>query len=94
MRRSKVGLICGLLIIVTTIIGILAWFLANRGVFKDKMPTFLRALSDTSSLPTLELQGNVEIREVRLGFEVLGRIADMLVDEGDKVAPGQLIAKL
>jgi HlyD family secretion protein len=92
MKCNKVRLICGFIIIST--IGILVWFLANKGVFKDSMPIFLGSLSDTSSLQTLELQGNVEIRDVRLGFEVRGRIADMLVDEGDKVAQGQLLAKL
>jgi HlyD family secretion protein len=92
MKCNKVRLIFGFIIIST--IGILVWFLANKGVFKDSMPIFLGSLSDTSSLQTLELQGNVEIRDVRLGFEVRGRIADMLVDEGDKVAQGQLLAKL
>ena len=42
----------------------------------------------------LELQGNVEIREVRLAFEVPGRIARLYVDEGDRVAAGQPVAEL
>lgn len=42
----------------------------------------------------LELQGNVEIREVRLAFEVPGRIARLYVEEGDRVAAGQLLAEL
>jgi HlyD family secretion protein len=40
------------------------------------------------------IYGNVEIREVELGFRVGGRIAAVLVDEGDKVAPGQQLAQL
>ena len=40
------------------------------------------------------LYGNVEVREVELGFRVGGRIAEVLVDEGDKVAPGQVLARL
>jgi HlyD family secretion protein len=42
----------------------------------------------------LELYGNVDIREVDLGFRVNGRIAAIGVDEGDKVRQGQLLATL
>ncbi|NJS15707.1 MAG: biotin/lipoyl-binding protein, partial [Sphingopyxis sp.] len=38
--------------------------------------------------------GNVEVREVQLAFRVGGRIAVIAVDEGDSVAPGQLLARL
>jgi HlyD family secretion protein len=40
------------------------------------------------------IYGNVEVREVELGFRVGGRIAQVLVDEGDKVSPGQELARL
>ncbi|MHA6718050.1 HlyD family efflux transporter periplasmic adaptor subunit [Sphingomonas sp. RS6] len=42
----------------------------------------------------LSLSGNVDIREVDLAFRVGGRIADIAVDEGDKVARGQKLAVL
>lgn len=42
----------------------------------------------------LKLYGNVEIREVQLGFRVGGRISKLHVDEGDRVKPGQLLAEL
>lgn len=42
----------------------------------------------------LKLYGNVEIREVQLGFRVGGRIAKLHVDEGDLVQPGQVLAEL
>lgn len=42
----------------------------------------------------LTLYGNVEIREVQLGFRGGGRIEQILVDEGDKVTPGQILARL
>jgi len=42
----------------------------------------------------LKLYGNVEIREVQLGFRVGGRIAELLVDEGEQVIPGQILARL
>jgi HlyD family secretion protein len=40
------------------------------------------------------LYGNVEIREVELGFRVGGRLEAVLVDEGDRVSPGQELARL
>jgi HlyD family secretion protein len=42
----------------------------------------------------LVLQGNVEVRQVNLGFKVAGRIAELAVDEGDKVESGKKIAAL
>lgn len=42
----------------------------------------------------LILYGNVDIRQVDLSFRVQGRIEKMLVDEGDPLTPGQLIATL
>lgn len=42
----------------------------------------------------LVLYGNVDIRQVDLGFRVNGRIARVLVDEGNAVDPGQPLALL
>lgn len=42
----------------------------------------------------LTLYGNVDIRQVDLGFRVGGRIAEVLVDEGDEVKAGQPLARL
>ncbi|MDS4029089.1 MAG: efflux RND transporter periplasmic adaptor subunit [Candidatus Contendobacter sp.] len=42
----------------------------------------------------IELSGTVEAREVELAFQVSGRIARLLADEGDAVQAGQLIATL
>ncbi len=42
----------------------------------------------------LTLYGNVDIRTVNLGFRVGGRLAHLAVDEGDRVHPGQMLAKL
>jgi len=42
----------------------------------------------------LTLQGNVEVRQVNLGFKVAGRIAALDVDEGDKVEAGKKMASL
>lgn len=42
----------------------------------------------------LTLFGNIEIRQVDLSFRVEGKIAKMLVEEGDAVKKGQLLAYL
>ena len=42
----------------------------------------------------LTLYGNVDIREVDLGFRVAGRLQAMHFEEGDAVAAGQLLAEL
>ena len=42
----------------------------------------------------LILYGNVDIREVNLGFRVSGRLAKLVYDEGDKVRMGEEIARL
>ena len=42
----------------------------------------------------LTLYGNVDIREVQLGFRVGGRLEQMLFEEGDAVTAGTLLASL
>jgi HlyD family secretion protein len=42
----------------------------------------------------LTLYGNVDIRQVQLGFRVSGRMRQALVDEGDTVKAGDIIARL
>ena len=42
----------------------------------------------------LLLYGNVDIRQVNLGFRVSGRIEKMLFEEGDKIKEGDVIAVL
>ncbi|MBY0264242.1 MAG: secretion protein HlyD, partial [Holosporales bacterium] len=42
----------------------------------------------------LVLSGNVDIRQVDLGFRVSGRLAKMLFEEGDEVKTGDLLAVL
>ncbi|SNS79449.1 HlyD family secretion protein [Sphingomonas laterariae] len=51
-------------------------------------------LFDSGRGGTLRLSGNVDIRSVDLGFRVGGRIAEMPVDEGAKVAAGTVLARL
>ena len=42
----------------------------------------------------LRLYGNVDIRQSRLAFYDIGRIERLLVQEGDVVEPGQLVAEM
>ncbi len=42
----------------------------------------------------LMLYGNVDIREVNLGFRVAGKLARLVYDEGDQVQMGEVIAEL
>ena len=42
----------------------------------------------------LTLYGNIDVRQVNLGFRVAGRILSLAVDEGDRVKTGDIIATL
>ena len=42
----------------------------------------------------LQLYGNVDIREVDLAFNASEHVVEIRVEEGDRVAPGQLLARL
>ena len=42
----------------------------------------------------IRLYGNVDIRDVNLGFKVAGKVEQLLVDEGDQVKAGDLLATL
>lgn len=42
----------------------------------------------------LVLYGNIDIREVNLGFRVAGKVRNVLKDEGDSVQPGEVLARL
>ncbi|MGD8349537.1 MAG: efflux RND transporter periplasmic adaptor subunit [Gammaproteobacteria bacterium] len=75
----KIRVVIVLLLVAATAAGIY-WWLENK-----------RAPVDES---TLLLYGNVDIREVRLAFNGSEHVADILVDEGDRVTAGQLVARL
>lgn len=56
------------------------WFVYQRYVVDDG--------------PRRVFYGNVDIREVTLGFRVAGRVERMMFDEGDKAKAGDLLAEL
>ena len=50
--------------------------------------------SESVQSSTLELYGNIDIREVRLAINGSEHIGELLVEEGDAVQAGQLLARL
>lgn len=42
----------------------------------------------------IRVSGNIEVTEVRLSFRIPGRVIQVLVNEGDTVSQGELLAKL
>ena len=52
------------------------------------------AVSRSRGAGELTLYGNVDIREVTVGFRVAGRLAEVSADEGDAVRKGQALARL
>jgi len=64
------------------------WLARSPGAASAEAPAIVR--------PTLIAPGRVEpLRDaVKLGFEVPGRIIEILVDEGDNVTAGQVLARL
>lgn len=58
--------------------GVVAWYL----------------VAEEDDADVLELYGNVEVREVVLGFRVPGRIEKMTSQEGDAVREGDVLARL
>jgi HlyD family secretion protein len=79
MRRRLVPLLAVLLLA-----GLAAWWFDLASVLDWR---------DTGN-GRLTLYGNVDIRQVQLGFRVNGRVAEMNFDEGDAIKPGDVLARL
>ena len=52
------------------------------------------ALTEDEPAPPARAWGNVDTRQVSLAFEGSGRIAELTVEEGERVAAGDLLGKL
>jgi HlyD family secretion protein len=74
------GRVFGGLVVIVCVAGAAYWW---QTAGKDALPE-----------SELKLYGNVDIREVRLAFNGSEHVSDILVDEGDHVQPGQLLARL
>lgn len=55
---------------------------------------FWFAQQQPSETSQLRLYGNVDIRQVALAFDNAGRIQELMVEEGDRVARGQVLGTL
>lgn len=51
-------------------------------------------LTSSDNSGSLVLYGNIDIREVRLAFNGNEHVGEIFVEEGDRVNPGQLLARL
>ena len=71
-----------LLVAVFATLGGLGWIVGMRISRQDTEETHI------------ELMGNIDVRQVNLGFKVDGRIDTLSVDEGDAVQAGDVIATL
>lgn len=52
-----------------------------------------RAVRERELASELRLSGNIELTEVQLSFKLPGRLEELLVDEGDMVQAGQVVAR-
>lgn len=77
--HTKVRLLIGL-IVAGTVAGTVYWLQADN--------------SKSAQIAALVLYGNVDIREVRLAFNGSEHVGEILVEEGDQVSAGQLLARL
>ncbi|MDD5676805.1 MAG: efflux RND transporter periplasmic adaptor subunit [Kiritimatiellae bacterium] len=67
------------IVLVLLAAGVLVWFVRHR------------AVNDRSRIP---VSGNVEVTEVQVSFMVAGRVLERLVDEGQVVKAGDIVARL
>ena len=87
-RRLAPRIVAALVLLAVLAAGAFAWWQPDRA-------RALLGLAPRAAVAApLVLQGNVDIREVDLGFRVGGRIAHLAVDEGDRVQAGQTLAEL
>ena len=68
-----------LVVLVSAVILGVRWFLKEEG---------------NQSASELRIYGNIDIRKADLAFKEQERIVQVLVEEGDRVAPGQVLARL
>ena len=77
---NRKSLVIVVVLIATVIVGASWWVVSERraAAARDKLVLF----------------GNVDIRDVSLGFRVSGRLAELKVDEGDTVMADQVLGRL
>ncbi|HXV76017.1 MAG TPA: biotin/lipoyl-binding protein, partial [Candidatus Polarisedimenticolaceae bacterium] len=78
MKRSRVAVPVVLVLLAAGIAGLVWWYGRPAGTDSD----------------SLTLYGNVELRDAELAFIEQERVAEVLVEEGQAVERGQLLARL
>jgi HlyD family secretion protein len=71
--------------IIIAIVVLIAVSLAAYALFRS---------AGNGSAKSIHVSGNIEATEVRLSFQVPGKITELLVDEGYAVTKGQIVARL
>lgn len=66
-------------IIIAIAVAVATWRLANR---------------PSAPPDEIKVSGTIEVTDVEVSFKVAGRVKERLVDEGDRVAAGQVVARL
>ena len=88
----------GIVVLAAVAILILAWdgvIDLPASISAIEQGRWSQVLSAKTAQPDrLLLQGNVDVRQVNLGFKVSGRISEMRVEEGDAVTSGTVMATL
>jgi HlyD family secretion protein len=71
------------------------WFLRGSEL-AERLPEPLRALLESDELPEgfAMSNGRIEATEVDVATKLAGRLVDVLVQEGDRVQAGQVVARL
>ena len=66
-------------IIIVVVAAVVAWRLATR---------------PSAPADEIKVSGTIEVTDVEVSFKISGRVKERLVDEGDRVAAGQVVARL
>lgn len=84
------------LIAVVAVFGILAWYLLRSSAAPTVDVAIVRApVADAAGAALLEASGYVVARrEATVSSKITGRVTELLIEEGQEVAAGQVIAKL
>lgn len=77
------------IVVVLVVLGLIA---GGYVLVRDKLPGSLAPAS--AGAGELVFYGNVDIRQVELAFRVPGRIEQIFCEEGDALAPGDMVAGL
>jgi multidrug efflux pump subunit AcrA (membrane-fusion protein) len=89
-RRNRLSIVIPVVLVLLLAVGALWWFFLRPG---KAAPT--AAVRRGTIISTVETTGKLEAQSsARLSFKVSGRVANVLVKQGDRVEEGQVLAEL